>query len=70
MFGTNLSREIKMFYMIEKIRPFYDRPRAVVKMKLDVKNTMEHIALAFVQVIYNAVLTVPPPLGFGTRMFG
>ena len=27
VFGTNLPREIKMFYMIEKIRPFYDRPR-------------------------------------------
>ena len=25
--GTNLPRKIKMFYMIEKIRPFYDRPR-------------------------------------------
>ena len=27
IFGTNLPREIKFFYMLERIKPFYDRPR-------------------------------------------
>ena len=31
IFGTVLPQEIKYFYMIEKIKPFYDRPRQCTK---------------------------------------